>query len=118
MDSKTLYVCNNIPECSLGPRGEPGHFTDGLTESGARAMGLPLDAPTGEGICPNCGAQGEPTGDTHESAEGDDPNQDLHDQVQARVDDSDDPLDADGAQEALMDLIGDPVEDSPEEDPS
>ena len=58
-----LYECHN-PACTLGARGEAGHFTSGMTAEQVNLLtGKPVDTLVdgedyGEGICPNCGEQG------------------------------------------------------------
>ena len=55
----------------------------------------------GEGICPNCGTKGTVVG-THESVVGDDPNQDVHDAIAAKVADPKHPLNPEDAQNELL----------------
>jgi uncharacterized Zn finger protein (UPF0148 family) len=59
----------------------------------------------GEGVCPNCGTKGKATEEEFEPFEGKDPYQKFHDQVAARVQDEKDKLDADGAMEAVLELV-------------
>lgn len=120
------YECNN-PTCSLGAVGRPGHFTGGITPQALNVLtGRPVEDFTadnegeewGEGVCPNCGKAGTLVPDEpHVVTDNVDPHQDLHDEVAARVADPSDPLDADGAQDAVLQLIaaGDPTpEPTPE----
>ena len=99
-----LYECTNAA-CPLGSRETPGHFTAGLTEEGRAVLGLAPDAPTGDGICPTCGRKGKAAG-TFEAREGSDPNEKFHKAIAARVADEDDELTAGGAQDALLELVG------------
>lgn len=105
--SLELYECDN-PACTLGSRKEPGLFTGGMTAEGVNLLtGEPVESLTegkdfGEGICPNCGEKGKATGETHESVVGEDPYQAIHDEVAARVNDKEDPLDSASAQEAVL----------------
>lgn len=66
--AEKLYACRN-PTCALGTLGEPGYFTDGITPEQAVALSGDPDSPHGPGVCPNCGAHGEPEGE-HESVRG------------------------------------------------
>lgn len=60
-----VYVCEN-PACSLGVPGLPGRFTGGASpEMALRLTGNP-EAPSGEGVCPNCGKPGSDAGEEHD----------------------------------------------------
>lgn len=93
-----VFECHN-PACTLGSRKEPGRFTNGMTEAGLELIyGTTTEEQreeegvgVGTGYCPNCGALGTPATDDegepleHVSLVGDDPNQSLHDEVNAKV---------------------------------
>lgn len=100
-----VYECRN-KACTLGSPKQPGRFTGGITAQQATNISGDPDAVHGDGVCPNCGVKGSPTKERHVSVKGTDPHQKLHDRVAARVADPADKLDADGAQAALLDLIG------------
>lgn len=102
----TVYECRN-KACALGSLRSHGRFTGGISAEQATNLTGDPDAPHGDGICPNCGVKARPTKEQHESVTGDDPNQKLHNTIAARVSDPADPLDAAGAQAALLELIGD-----------
>ena len=60
--AKKLYECQN-EYCPLGIQGESGgRFTSGLSDEQRAVLGLSADAPTGNGICPNCGKKGKEVG--------------------------------------------------------
>lgn len=100
-----VYECVN-ELCTLGSRTEPGRFTEGSTKRTLEVMGLPLDTPHGEGYCPNCAEKGKLVeGESFKPHKGNDPYQKYHDEIAKRVADPSDPLNADGAQEALMELL-------------
>jgi hypothetical protein len=98
-----VYECTNTA-CTLGNRKEPGRFSGGSTERTLEVLGLPADTPHGDGYCPNCAEKGKQV-ETFQPAKGSDPYQRHHNAVAARVADENDPLDAEGAQEALMELV-------------
>lgn len=64
--SETIYECRN-KRCDLGSRHDPGYFTGGITPEHALNLTGDPEAPSGEGICPNCGEPGTDTGTKHES---------------------------------------------------
>lgn len=102
-----VYRCENT-SCPLGSREDPGKFSSGMT---AEFFFLTTGNPNGvegedwgEGICPNCGKPGVAVHEeTH--VEGTDPYEDLHQIIDARVQDKKDPLNAETSQEALMGLV-------------
>lgn len=102
----TLYECNS-GSCSLGTVGNPGHFAGGMTAEMKNVLtGTPVESlkegtDFGEGICPNCGTKGKKVG-MHTSVSGSDPFQKDHDKIAARVADSGDLLEAEGAQGAFL----------------
>lgn len=99
-----VYECNT-PTCTLGTRKEPGRFSGGATKEQITVItGDPEPENHGDGVCPNCGEKGKQVG-TFTPAKGTDPYQRHHNAIAARVADPDDPLDADGAMEALMELV-------------
>lgn len=104
MTELALYVCEN-ERCTLGSRDVPGHFTGGISQEQAIMLSGDPGSIFGEGICPNCGVAGTDTGETHESVEGDDPNQDAHDAIMLKVLNPKDKLDAAGSQAAFEKLI-------------
>lgn len=61
----TLYVCKNAA-CTLGTAGQLGRFTGGISAEQKHLLtGAPLESLVegsdyGDGVCPNCGHQGEP----------------------------------------------------------
>ena len=81
----TVYECQN-DRCPLGSRDTPGYFTGGLSERGRDVLGLDPDAPTGDGVCPNCGhpAEGEPS-EFVPLKPGKDPHKHHHDAVAAEL---------------------------------
>ncbi len=107
----TLYRCDN-PACTLGSRGAPGTFTGGISAAAVHVLtGRPVESLVdgtdfGDGICPNCAAAGAADGVHKQIAAGVDPHADAHAAVAARVADPGDPLDAAGAQSALVELVG------------
>ena len=101
--AEAKYQCQNSA-CPLGSREDLGFFTGGLSEAGARALGLAPDAEHGEGICPNCGQPGKRAG-SFEPAQGDDPHEELHAAVADRVADPEDELGPEGAQAAFEELV-------------
>lgn len=111
VEELTLYECN-AAHCTLGTVGNPGHFTGGMTAEAKNMLtGSPVEnleegTDYGEGICPNCGTPGEEAG-THQSVEGDDPHQDLHYSILARVSDENDSLQKWQAQDAFLKAVSD-----------
>lgn len=111
MSKTTLYRCDN-PACTLGTRGAPGSFTAGISAYSVHVLtGKPVESLVdgqdyGDGICPNCGTAGTPDGVHKTIPDGGDPHTDAHQAVAARVADPSDPLDAAGAQAALVELVG------------
>lgn len=108
--SEVLYRCEN-PACPLGSLKQPGLFTGGITANQVFVLtGRPEDTleegeDFGEGFCPTCGVEGEKEGVHEELPEGDDPYDDLHQLVAARVADPADKLTADTAQDELHVLV-------------
>lgn len=98
------YRCENAA-CSLGSRYDHGHFTGGIPQDLAISLTGDPKAKHGDSYCSNCGEKGVSDG-KHESHAGADPNQHHHDAVASRVADDNDPLTADGAQDALEALVG------------
>lgn len=114
-DELKVYECRS-KTCLLGSRTSPGRFTGGMTPENLNLLfGTPGEECTeenegtlwGEGVCPSCGEVAKDTGDEHVSNIGDDPYQDLHDEVGARVLDDSDPLTKDDAQVTLKELVAD-----------
>lgn len=108
-EERTLYRCEN-PACSLGAVGEPGHFTGGITPHGINVLtGRPVesleDHEHGDGVCPNCGKPGVALDEPHLVIAGEDPYQEIHDNVAARVADPKNRLTAETAQDAVEQLI-------------
>lgn len=109
-ESITLYECNN-PGCSLNRSGDPGHFTGGITADQLHVLtGSPVETLTegvdfGESFCPNCGKQGIAVGEHEFLPQGNDPNQDLHDSIAAKVADTSHPLTAALAQGAFLEAV-------------
>jgi hypothetical protein len=102
--AERLFLCTN-PACSLGSRKDGGQFTGGATKGQITTLtGDPEPEHVGEGVCPNCGELGDEIG-THESAVGDDPYDDLHQQVAGMVADENIPVNKDNAQAELHDLV-------------
>lgn len=95
-----VYECHN-PQCTLGSRKEPGHFAGGMSVEALEALYgtniyleeycIENNIGWGEGYCPNCGTKGTVAVDenndpmVHESVEGNDPNQHIHDLVKEKV---------------------------------
>lgn len=112
MSKLKLYRCENAA-CTLGTAGQPGLFTGGITAGHVHVLtGRPLEelkkgVDFGDGICPNCGKPGIEEEDGHKPNHPSphDPHQASHDKIAARVADPADPLDADGAQAALEELV-------------
>lgn len=108
----TVYECHN-EACSSGSRVDPGRFTGGIAAEQVNLLtGAPVESLVegkdyGEGFCPTCGEKGVSTDEEHISVNGTDPYQDLHDEIQARVEDEDDSLTARGAQAALVVAVKD-----------
>lgn len=80
MDEVQYYECRNTA-CSLGTPGAPGRFTEGATQATAMAITGNPEAEYGEGICPNCIKPGKKVGMEPAPFMGEDPYQDLHDQI-------------------------------------
>lgn len=112
-----VYECHNSA-CPLGSRKDAGRFTNGITAEQKNLLtGDPIENMVegedyGEGVCSTCGEKGTPVppddngGHLHDfGKKGSDPHQDLHDEVQARVEDEEDPLTARGAQRELLALV-------------
>lgn len=104
-DTETVYECQN-EACSLGTPGTPGRFTGGATkEQITNLTGNPEPDKHGEGVCPNCGKPGKKAGSEPVPHKGHDPYKSLHQQVQERVEDPDDKLNKDTAQDELVRLV-------------
>lgn len=79
-----VYECRN-KACSLGTVGQPGHFTGGISPLGIELLTGNREAPSGEGYCPNCGANGTPTKARFVPVERSDPHAEIHEEVAALV---------------------------------
>jgi hypothetical protein len=101
-----VYECSTTG-CTLGSRATKGRFTGGATkEQITNLTGDPEPEHFGEGVCPNCGEPGELLDEEYEVApEGNDPHQEIHDQVAARVADDQDELTAENAQAVVNELV-------------
>lgn len=106
----TVYECHN-KACSLGSRVDPGRFTGGISAATKNLLtGAPVESMVegedfGEGVCGTCGEPGTPTDEEHVSVKGNDPYDEFHKEVEARVADPDDSLTARGAQAAFKQLV-------------
>lgn len=120
--SNQVYECHN-PQCPLGSRKDPGRFTGGITEAQLETIyGTTTEEERtaenvgwGEGHCPNCGQKGTPVtvdGEPliHESLVGEDPNQDLHEEVHGLVLNKE--INPEDAQEALETLVDEKTSNS------
>lgn len=104
-ETVAVYECHNTA-CTLGTPGTPGRFTGGATKEQITTItGNPEPDKFGDGVCPNCGQPGTKAGTEPAPHKGRDPNRRFHEEVEARVNDPEDKLNVNTAQDELTRLV-------------